>query len=90
MAKDEKCAYTLLVASTPAGNFLPLQQVWSGATERSVPSPRADQMQNAIDRGFDFVFAQSDKKSSHYSTLKTMKEVSRFLLLYSRHGNSPN
>lgn len=33
VAKNEKWAYTLLVASTPEGTFLPFQQVWSGSTE---------------------------------------------------------
>jgi hypothetical protein len=31
LAKDEKHAYTLLVASSADGNFLPFQQVWAGA-----------------------------------------------------------
>ncbi|KAI0689287.1 hypothetical protein BC835DRAFT_1308424 [Cytidiella melzeri] len=31
VAKDEKRAYTLLVASTPAGDILPFQQVWGQA-----------------------------------------------------------
>jgi hypothetical protein len=31
--KDEKCAFTLLVASTVDGDFLPFQQVWAGALE---------------------------------------------------------
>ena len=30
--KDEKRAYTLCVATTPSGNILPFQQVWSGET----------------------------------------------------------
>ncbi|KAG2092673.1 uncharacterized protein F5147DRAFT_748008 [Suillus discolor] len=74
VAKDEKRAYTLLVASTPEGTFLPFQQVWSGASERSLPSVGALGMMEAKERGFDFAFAKSDKKGSHYSTLKTMKE----------------
>jgi hypothetical protein len=76
VAKDEKRAYTLLVASTANGDFLPFQQVWAGASERSLPSPNAPRMQDALDRGFDFAFAKSAKKTSHFSTLKTMKEVS--------------
>jgi hypothetical protein len=76
ITKDEKRAYTLLVASSADGDFLPFQQVWSGATNRSVPSDRAPHMAEARERGFDFTFAKSEKnKGSHYSTLKTMKEV---------------
>jgi hypothetical protein len=75
VAKDEKRAYTLLVASTPEGTFLPFQQVWSGGTERSLPSPQAHGMTEGKEKGFDFAFAKSNKKGSHFSTLKTMKEV---------------
>jgi hypothetical protein len=77
VANGEKRAYTLLVASSADGDFLPFQQVWSGATNRSLPSRRAPRMEEARERGFDFTFAKSEKnKGSHYSTLKTMKEVS--------------
>jgi hypothetical protein len=77
VARGEKRAYTLLVASSADGDFLPFQQVWSGATNRSVPTDRAPRMEEARERGFDFTFAKSEKnKGSHYSTLKTMKEVS--------------
>src|ERR1700720_3144812 len=76
IAKDEKRAYTLLVASTADGDFLPFQQLWAGASDRSLPSLRAPCMQEAIDHGFNFAFAKSVKKTSHYSTFKTMKEVS--------------
>jgi hypothetical protein len=75
VAKDEKCAYILLVASTADGDFLPFQQVWAGASDRSLPSKNAPRMQDAIDRGFNFAFAKSAKKTSHFSTLKTMKDV---------------
>jgi hypothetical protein len=73
-AKDERRAYTLCVASTPTGTLLPFQQVWSGASEKSLPklSFRA----SAEAKGFHFAFAKSDKKTSHFSTLKTMKEAS--------------
>ena len=77
VAKGEKRAYSLLVASSADGDFLPFQQVWSGGTDRSVPSDQAPRLDEACDRGFDFTFTKSEKnKGSHYSTLKTMKEVS--------------
>jgi hypothetical protein len=76
LAKDEKRAYTLLVASSADGDFLPFQQVWAGAMDRSTPSAYALHMSNTLERGFNFTFAKSEKnKGSHYSTLKTMKEV---------------
>ncbi|KAJ2934644.1 hypothetical protein H1R20_g2448, partial [Candolleomyces eurysporus] len=71
---DEKRAYTLCVASTPAGDILPFQQVWAGQTKASLPTERASSYKEAIDLGFHFAFAQSPKKTSHFSTLKTMKE----------------
>ena len=73
---NPKRAYTLLVASSADGNFLPFQQVWAGATARSLPSAGAACMDDVREQGFDFAFAKSEKnKGSHYSTFKTMKEV---------------
>ena len=71
---DEKRAYTLGVASAADGTLLPLEQVWSGQTKRSIPKESADGFQEALDRGFHFTVAQSKKKTSHFSTLKTMTE----------------
>ncbi|KAJ3791995.1 hypothetical protein GGU11DRAFT_819129 [Lentinula aff. detonsa] len=65
-ATDEKRAYTLCVASTP--------DVWSGSTARSLPDSNAIGMDEALEFGFQFTFAASKKKTSHFSTLKTMKE----------------
>ncbi|KAF9224443.1 hypothetical protein BS17DRAFT_795444 [Gyrodon lividus] len=67
-------AYTLLVASTPEGTFLPFQQVWGGGSEQSLLSAKAHGMSDARDYGFNFAFAKSDRRGSHFSTLKTMKE----------------
>lgn len=72
-ARDEKRAYTLLVASSAAGDILPFQQVWSGATSRSLP--RKNIRASAEAKGFHFAFAESKKKTSHFSTFKTMTEV---------------
>lgn len=73
--KDEKRASTLVVATSCAGDILPFQQVWSGATHRSTPSKDADGMEEALEIGFHFAFAGSGTKNSHFSTIKTMKEV---------------
>ncbi len=80
--KEEKRAYTLCVASSAAGDFLPFQQVWSGKTTASLPSAGADGMEEAEALGFHFAFAQSSKRTSHFSTLKTMKEVSLVCINY--------
>ncbi|EGO28001.1 hypothetical protein SERLADRAFT_435774 [Serpula lacrymans var. lacrymans S7.9] len=73
-SKDEKRAYTLVVASSCAGDLLPFQQVWSGASVKSCPTGNAKGMEEALDRGFHFTFANSPKKTSHFSTFKTMVE----------------
>jgi len=44
---NPKRAYTLLVASSADGNFLPFQQVWAGATAQSLPSAGAAHMDDA-------------------------------------------
>lgn len=81
MGKDEKRAYTLCVASTAAGDALPFQQVWSGKTKGSLPKASATSMDEATANGFHFAFADSPKKTSHFSTLKTMKEVGLFIFV---------
>ncbi|KAH9906582.1 uncharacterized protein B0H18DRAFT_839458, partial [Fomitopsis serialis] len=82
VGKEEKRAYSLLVASTPAGDFLPFQQIWAGASTRVLPAHTAPGMQEALDasHGFDFTFAASNKKTSHFSTLKTMQEWTERIL----------
>ncbi|KAJ3718872.1 hypothetical protein C8R42DRAFT_697290 [Lentinula raphanica] len=75
VAKDEKRAYTLLVASTSSGDFLPFQCVWPGKTHRSLPSTHAPEINEAVGYGFHFTVAASEKNEcSHFSTLKMMKE----------------
>ncbi|KAG6824721.1 hypothetical protein H0H92_006024 [Tricholoma furcatifolium] len=74
VGKDEKRAYTLCVATSAEGDILPFQQVWAGKTEASVPSKGAPGYTEALDLGIKFTTASSNKKTSHFSTLKTMKE----------------
>ncbi|PPR06271.1 hypothetical protein CVT24_000890 [Panaeolus cyanescens] len=72
VGKNEKRAFTLCVSTTAAGDVLPFQQVWSGKTDKSLPDSSAALMDEAKKLGFDF--AVSDSGTSHFSTLKTMKE----------------
>ncbi|KAJ3745113.1 hypothetical protein DFH05DRAFT_1460002 [Lentinula detonsa] len=82
VAKDEKRAFTLCVASTAAGDFLPFQCVWAGKTDGSLPSRNAPGMSEALENGFHFTVAASEKSPrSHFSTLKTMKEWIREILV---------
>ncbi|KDQ60203.1 hypothetical protein JAAARDRAFT_46004 [Jaapia argillacea MUCL 33604] len=62
-AKDEKRAYTLVVA------------IWARATDKSLLKSATKGMDEAKGLGFHFVFVKSDEKTSHFSTLKTMKET---------------
>ncbi|KAG5633951.1 hypothetical protein H0H81_004242 [Sphagnurus paluster] len=70
-AKDKKHAYTVCVATSADGDILPFQQIWSGKTKASLPSASAPGYPEAIELGIKFTMASS---SSHFSTLKTMKE----------------
>ena len=78
--KDEKCAYALCVASTAAEDFLPFQQVWNRKTKVSSPKATVAGMEEVKEIDFEFTFASSPKKISHFSALKTMKEVSHAML----------
>ncbi|KAF8996363.1 hypothetical protein BDQ17DRAFT_1429806 [Cyathus striatus] len=75
VTKDEKQAYSLLIASSADGNILPFQQVWGGKSLQSLPSATALGMLEALEHKFHFAFAASESSPrSHFSTLKTMKE----------------
>lgn len=76
IGKDEKCGYTLCVATAADGTILPFQQVCGGKTKASKPDAKSEGYDDAQAFGFQFAFAASEKsRNSHYSTLKTMKEV---------------
>ena len=88
-AKDEKRAYTLCVATTANGDVLPFQQVWSGTTKALLPHDIAEGMNEARELGFHFASAASKKKTSHFSTFKTMKEVRQRVISNSQSTDSP-
>ena len=82
VAKDEKRACTLTVGSSMSGVFLPFQQIWGGATDKVQPSVQAPRMADAIERGFDFTFAKSMKKGSHYRVLhKSVNTIEFFYVV---------
>ncbi|KAJ7222719.1 hypothetical protein C8J57DRAFT_1253667 [Mycena rebaudengoi] len=80
VAKDEKRAYTMMLASTPSGDFLPIQAVWAGKTRGSLPDDEAEGYEDVMDRGFIFSSAKSKKKTSHFSTFSTMEEWVRDII----------
>ncbi|KAJ7306766.1 hypothetical protein DFH08DRAFT_975809 [Mycena albidolilacea] len=81
VAKDEKRAYTLGIATSLIGRLLVIEQVWSGKTKASLPKESADGYKEAKAHGFRFSFAASDKKTSHFSTQSTMKDWITFVLV---------
>ncbi|KAJ6448111.1 hypothetical protein C8R45DRAFT_1115497 [Mycena sanguinolenta] len=84
-AKDEKRAYTVGMATCAGGKPLPTEQIWSGKSKLSLPKETADGYQEAMAYGFQFSFAASEKKTSHFSTQLTMKDwVKNVLLLYAK------
>jgi hypothetical protein len=80
IGKDEKRAYTLGVLTTPNGTALPFESIWSGKSKASLPSEKAAGYAEAEQLGFHFAFAASEKRTSHFSTLKTMKELFRTVI----------
>ncbi|EJC98940.1 uncharacterized protein FOMMEDRAFT_66428, partial [Fomitiporia mediterranea MF3/22] len=75
IAKDEKQGYTLCVSSTADGKLLPFQQVYSGKTDQSLPEKNSTNMEEALGAGIQFTVAASvNRRDSHFSTQKTMKE----------------
>jgi hypothetical protein len=76
---DEKWAYTLAVTSALDGVILLFQQVWSGKSDKSLPSSTADGYRDVRSFGFKFTVTNSPKKTSHFSMLKTMKDASDYL-----------
>ncbi|KAG6814785.1 hypothetical protein H0H93_012246 [Arthromyces matolae] len=83
VGKDEKRAYTLCVATTADGDILPFQQIWTGKTQASLPSPKAPGYNEALKLGIQFTTANSPKTTSHFSTFKTMKEwMAKILAAY--------
>ncbi|KAG8780885.1 hypothetical protein FRC12_022488 [Ceratobasidium sp. 428] len=61
--------FTLVVASSCGGDFLPFQSVWGGKTEGSLPNKAAPRRAEADQLGF--TFAHGDKR--HWSSLSTTK-----------------
>ncbi|KAG1836426.1 hypothetical protein C8R48DRAFT_751682 [Suillus tomentosus] len=59
VAKDEKMCLFTACTSTADSDFLPFQQVWAGASKCSLLSHNAHGMNNAIEHGFHFAFAQT-------------------------------
>jgi len=62
---------TLVIGSTLGGTILPLQTIWGGKTNTSLPSQEALRRDEADSHGF--IYGHGDKH--HWSSLVTTKEV---------------
>ncbi|KAJ7430202.1 hypothetical protein B0H11DRAFT_1765324, partial [Mycena galericulata] len=62
VAKDEKRAYTSMLTSTPAGDFLGIQSVWAGKSGGSPPTQDAEAMQDAGIKNRALVFRELGRK----------------------------
>jgi hypothetical protein len=69
VGKDEKRAWTALVAASAGGKVLPLQIIMKGKTARSLPPSSAPRMDEARERGITFVL----NPKTYWSNLDTMK-----------------
>lgn len=65
--------FTVVVASSCAGDILPFQSVWGGSTNASLPKATASRWTEANANGF--TYAHGDIR--HWSSTETTKEVSR-------------
>ncbi|KAF8599985.1 hypothetical protein BDV93DRAFT_448469 [Ceratobasidium sp. AG-I] len=66
---DEKRQYTMVVASSCGGDILPVQSVWGGTTNMSLPKANAPRRDEADLHGF--TYAHGDKR--HWSSLDSTK-----------------
>ncbi|KAF8600646.1 hypothetical protein BDV93DRAFT_447000 [Ceratobasidium sp. AG-I] len=71
---DEKRQYTIVVASSCGGDFLPIQSVWGGSTPASLPKPSAPRRAEADAYGFTYAHGDTRHWSSLGSTKKWVKE----------------
>ncbi|KAJ7835702.1 hypothetical protein B0H13DRAFT_1652546, partial [Mycena leptocephala] len=81
VAKDEKRPYTMMLASTTAGDFLPVQAIWSGKTPGSLPKMSAEKMEEAVRCSFVFSSTKRKKKTSYFANFPTMEEWDRKVLV---------
>lgn len=69
---DEKRAFTALVAISAKGEALPIQCVYAGKSDLSVPTASATKRKECDTADFSFVF--SGKRRNHWSNQKTMRK----------------
>ncbi|PPQ81023.1 hypothetical protein CVT24_013292 [Panaeolus cyanescens] len=68
---DEKRAITVMVSVACDGTALPLQAIYTGKTEKSLPSPHSPFYDDAIAAGFQFIPSGT---GTYWSTVETMQK----------------
>ncbi|EIW85803.1 hypothetical protein CONPUDRAFT_41018, partial [Coniophora puteana RWD-64-598 SS2] len=70
LGKEEKRAFTAVLAISASGDVLPIQYIFKGSTNRSLPSASAPRMSEASDLGFLY----SLNRLNYWSDLRTMQQ----------------
>lgn len=70
IGKDEKRAFTLMVGVSMSGEVLPFQAIYTGTTDRSLPTSNAPNYSRATEE-LKFLF-ESSGNDTYWSTMKTM------------------
>ncbi|EUC60933.1 Ulp1 protease family, carboxy-terminal catalytic domain protein [Rhizoctonia solani AG-3 Rhs1AP] len=78
LGRDEKRAFTLLVGVSNDGQLLPLQAIYQGLSEASLPQRRAPGYAEAVTNRVSFVCSMT---ATYWSTLQTMKDYVHLILV---------
>jgi hypothetical protein len=76
--KEEKRAFTAVLATSLDGSVLPSQSVWMGKTEQSLPSQNANYSQRNIAESEGHCFVLNPRK--HWSSFQTTKSWFIFII----------
>ena len=71
IGKDEKRAFTLMVGISMSGEVLPFQAIYTGMTDRSLPTKSAPKYTKAK-KELKFLF-ESSGNETYWATMKTMQ-----------------
>ncbi|KAG2343785.1 hypothetical protein BDR05DRAFT_883749, partial [Suillus weaverae] len=69
--EEKKCAFTLLVGISAAGDLLAFHIVHDGKSKHSLPSPNAPCYNEALELKFQFVFSNIDTYCATFETMCT-------------------
>lgn len=75
--KEEKRAFTLLIGASNDGQLLPMQAIYQGSVNASLPQSTAPGYSQAMDNGIHFVLSMT---TTYWSTQKTMQSYVNLIL----------